>query len=215
MVRRFTAVVSIFAFLFLGGCGGSKPANYFILHSMQNPVSGVETADTSRDSAIGIGPVKIPDYLDRPQMATRSTLSSLQFAEFDKWAEPLDKNLARVLAENLSFLLSTDRVFVFPWAKSMQVEYQITVDVSRLDNTPDSKIALVALWCILTDEGEKLLMTKRSTISVPVGSPGYQGIASAESRAVEALSREIATAVQSLPHQIVQPVGPEKEPAPD
>ena len=146
------------------------------------------------DLTIGVGPIKIPDYLDRPQMATRSTPSSIQFAEFDKWAESLGNNLTRVIAENLSILLSTDRVLVFPWPESMNVLYQVTVDVTKLEYTPDGKVTLVAGWSVFGDDGKKLLAMKRSRLTVPVQSTGFEAIASAQSRAVEDMSREIAAA---------------------
>ena len=134
-------------------------------------------------------------------MATRSTPNSLQFAEFDKWAEPLEKNLTRVLAENLSILLSTDRVVVFPWPGSMQVLYQVTVDVTQMEYTPDGKAMLVAGWSVFGNNGEKLLEIKRSRIIVPVESTGFEAIASAQSRAVGEMSREIAACIEALPRE--------------
>jgi hypothetical protein len=182
------------------GCASKSP-NYYVLHSLQSEAPGVKMATSESDLTIGVGPIKIAEYLDRPQMVTRSTPDSLQFAEFDKWAEPLDKNLARVLAENLSILLSTDRVVVFPWAGSMHPLYQVTVDVAQLEYTVDGKAMLVANWSVFGDDGQKLLTTKRSRLSVPVQSTGFEEIASAQSRAVEEMSREISACIGSLPRK--------------
>ncbi len=184
--------------MLLGGCAGSKSANYYVLRSMQNPGPEVRAAGTQQDQAVGVGPVKIPEYLDRPQMVTRSTGSGLQFAEFDKWAEPLEKNLTRVLADNLSVLLLSERVCIFPWPKSMPVQYQITLEIIHLEKMPDDKVILDASWNILGNGGEKLLVMKRSRLVLPVESAGFEAMASAESRAVEGLSREIATAVRAF-----------------
>jgi uncharacterized lipoprotein YmbA len=185
----------------LGGCARSQPANYYILHSLQNPGPEVRTAGAEKNPAIGVGPVKIPEYLDRPQIVTRTTHSTLKFAEFDKWAESLDKNLARVLADNLSILVPSEHVFIFPWTKSMQVQYQITLDIIHLEKMPDGKIMLDASWSILGNDGEKLLVMRRSKLILPVESEGFEGIASTESRAVEALSSEMAAAIQGLSSQ--------------
>ena len=134
-------------------------------------------------------------------MATRTTQSGLQFAEFDKWAEPLDKNLIRVLADNLSVLVPSEHVCTYPWPGSMQVQYQISLEIIHLEKMPGEKVILDASWNILGNNGEKLLVMKRSKLIMPVESAGFDAIASAESRAVEALSREIATAVRSLPRE--------------
>jgi len=192
------AAVSLVFLLLTSGCA-SKAPNYYVLHSLQGEAAGARVAKADNDLTIGVGPVKIPAYLDRPQMATRSGPDSLQFAEFDRWAEPLDKNLARVIAENLAILLSTNRVGVFPWLNSAQVQYQVTVDITQLERMPDGKVILAARWNILGDQGENMLVIESSRFSIPIESAGYGAMASAESRAVEALSREIAAAVKSLP----------------
>jgi uncharacterized lipoprotein YmbA len=194
------AAIFLLTLLFLCGCASKSP-NYYVLHSLQSEAPGVKTARTESDLTIGVDPIKIPEYLDRPQMATRSTPDSLQFAEFDKWAEPLEKNLTRVLAENLAILLSTDRVGVFPWAGSMHVLYQVTVDVSQMEYTPDGKVVLVAGWSVFGNNGEKLLAIKRSRFIVPVQSTGFEAVASAQSRAVGDMSREIAACIESLPRE--------------
>ncbi len=182
-----------------GGCTRTQSSNYYILHSIPNPGPDVRTAAADHDPAIGIGPVKIPEYLDRPQIVARSSDSGLQYSEFDKWAESLEKNLTRVLAVNLSALVPSERVFIYPWLKSMQVQYQVTLDILQLEKVPDGSIVLDARWSILGNDGEKLLFMKRSKIVMPAESAGFGGIASAESKAVEALSREMAVAIQSLP----------------
>jgi uncharacterized protein len=198
------ATIFLLSSLVLCGCSVSRTPNYYILHSLQNEATGAVKAGAENDLTIGVGPIKIPEYLDRPQMATRSTPNSLQFAEFDKWAESLEKDLTRILAENLSILLSTDRVAVFPWPGSMHVTHQVTVDLAKLDYSPDGKILLIAGWSVFGDDGKKLLTMKRSRLTVPVQSTGFEAIAAAQSRAVEDLSREIAAAIRSLPGEAVE-----------
>ena len=192
------AAIYLLSLLFICGCASKSP-NYYVLNSLQSGAPSAEKARAQNDLTIGVGPVKIPAYLDRPEITTRSAPDSLQFAEFDKWAEPLEKNLTRVIAENLATLLSTDRIGVFPWLNSAQVQYQVTVDITQLERMPDGKVILAARWNILGDQGENMLVIESSRFSIPIKSAGYEAIASAESRAVEALSREIAAAIRSLP----------------
>jgi len=200
-VSRLAAIIIIV--LLLGGCARSQPPNYYVLNSIQYPESVTQAAGSESDSVIAVGPVRIADYLDRPQMVSRSSTNGLQFAEFDKWAEPLEKNLNRVLADNLSALVPSQRVFIYP-AKPMPVQYQIPVEIIHLEKAAGEKVILDANWDILADDGEKLLMTKRTKLTLPVESSGFEGVVSAESRAVEALSREIAAALNSLPRDAIQ-----------
>jgi uncharacterized lipoprotein YmbA len=63
---------------------------------------------------IGIGPVTLPKYLDRPQIVTFTSPYALNVVEFDRWAEPLESTFVRVLAENLALLLPRAHVVVSP-----------------------------------------------------------------------------------------------------
>ncbi|SPF46347.1 conserved exported hypothetical protein [Syntrophobacter sp. SbD1] len=191
--------VILIVLIVLGGCARSQATNYYILHSLQTQGSQGGDAGTDQGPAIGVGPVKIPDYLNRPQIVTRTTRDNIQIAEFDRWAEPLEKNLTRVLADNLSTLVPSENVCAFPWRKCMPVQYQVTMEIIHLEKAPNEKILLDASWSVLGNDGEKLIATKRSKLIVPVESAGFEAIASAESRAVEELSGEIASVIKSLP----------------
>ena len=62
--------------------------------------------------AIGIGPVTIPGYLDRNEMVSREAANQLRLDTRHAWGAPLDQEVQRVLAEDLSRLLASDRVVV-------------------------------------------------------------------------------------------------------
>lgn len=165
---------------------------------MLDTPASTQQAASGQSVTIGIGPVKIPDYLDRPQMATRKGQSGLEYAEFDRWAEPLDKNLARAISGNLSVLLGTENVVSFPWPKSTQAVYQVIVEIIRMDSAGDGKVVLDAHWTILSEGAEKQLLAKRSYIETPARGSGYEAVATATSTAVETLSRDIASAIERL-----------------
>ena len=134
-MRRFlirTAIFTSCAFLsVLGGClGGSSPSRFYLL----SPLSASESPVAASGVAIGVGPISLPQYLDRSQIVTRKGENQLHLAEFDRWAESLQKSFTRVLVLNLSTLLSTDRVALHPWNRSTPIDYQVIVDVARCDN---------------------------------------------------------------------------------
>jgi uncharacterized lipoprotein YmbA len=94
------------------GCGTTDPARFYTLSPLAIP--GTEAEAAGQGVAIGVGPIKLPEHLDRPQIVTRTSRNELKLAEFDRWAGSLADDFSRVLAENLSILLSTDRVSVYP-----------------------------------------------------------------------------------------------------
>jgi uncharacterized lipoprotein YmbA len=148
--------------------------------------------------AIGVGPVAIPEYLNRGQIVTRTGENQLELAEFDRWAEPLQKNLARVLALNFSTLLSTDRVALHPWNRSTPMDYQVIVDVGRFEAGEDGTTSLLARWSIVDGADRKILRVRKSSLSEPIANGDYEATVASMSRAVAALSREIAEAIRDL-----------------
>jgi len=119
----------------LVGCPSTQPSKFYVLTPISFPEQQGDILSGPHALAIGIGPIEIPDYLDRPQSVKRRSLQELDLAEFHKWAEPLNENVSHVLAENLSALLSTDRIEEYPWRSSISVDYQVIVDVLQFDGT--------------------------------------------------------------------------------
>lgn len=150
------------------------------------------------DRDIGVGPVTVPGYLDRPQIVTRQGSDELNIADFDRWGEPLQESVPRILAEDLSALLQTDRISVFPWSISRPIAYQVVVDIARFDGVDGGAVVLEARWRIV-DSADKELVLKRATLSEAIGGRGYGAVVGAMSRALGALSRDIATALAALP----------------
>ena len=52
--------------------------------------------------AIGVGPIVIPGYLERPQLVTRDAKGELEIWSYHRWAESLDLGIAATLAEALA-----------------------------------------------------------------------------------------------------------------
>jgi uncharacterized lipoprotein YmbA len=143
--------------------------------------------------------VKIPEYLDRTGIVTRVTSYELTVAEFNKWAEPLEESFPRVLAENLTALLCTKTVLVFPWKGSIPLDYRIYVDVIRMDGKLGEDAVLDVSWTIMGGAEKKgVLVMERSSYKERSGGQDYGDFVAAQSRNVAALSRDIAEAIRAL-----------------
>jgi len=189
--------------LILGGCAADKPTRLYVLSAL-----APKPASTSpRGVAIGIGPITLPKYLDRPQMVTSVSSNQMSQANFDQWGGDLNDNMTRVLADNLSNLLATDRVSLYPWKDRAPIEYQITLDVTRVQQEADGSTILSAFWSIVAAKDGTVLMMRRSSYRDATGSPTqdptnpgrlYDATAAAMSRDLESLSRDIADAITHL-----------------
>ncbi len=184
----------------ISGCARSPSSRFYLLDSLVNPASAQEgkTFSDNRCVSIGIGPVEIPDYLDRAQIVTHVTPNEIKLAEFDRWAESLKDNLTRVLAKNLSTLLCVKEISFFPWRREIPRDYRIEVKVIRFDGSPGDKVVLEAWWTLLSGDGKTLLQSKRSNFSEPANSRDYKTMVSAQSRNLASLSREIAETILVL-----------------
>ncbi len=182
----------LLAFLVLAACTStSPPSRFYVL----TPVTqSVEQAAT--ELTIGMGPVRLPAYLDRSQMVSRTDANQLQMDEFERWAGGLSPNINDVMAENLSRMLGTDRVVTHPWPRAVPVEYQVTLDIRRFDITEENKVYLLAQWRLFADNGKQLLKIKRIEFTQPVNGNDYSARAAAQSDALAELSRQIAQAIR-------------------
>jgi uncharacterized lipoprotein YmbA len=177
----------------LAGCGSTPPVKYYVLSSVRDaaPAAG---GNVLSDKSIGVGPVVLPEYLDRPQIVVGASSNRLEFADAHRWAEPLADNFARVLQENLSLLLGTERVQSF--ASSVRGDYQLAVQVLRFDRRDDGVVSLVARWSVVSRDGTVLLDARRSSFKVSPSDTGVEALVSAQSEALAHLSREIAAALR-------------------
>jgi uncharacterized lipoprotein YmbA len=187
-------IVLAIAVLAAGCLGGSAPTRFYVLA----PVDGAAVAG-ERPLAIGVGPVSLAGYLDRPQIVTRPAADKIDLGEFDQWGEPLRDGITRVLAEDLSRQLPGAKISTFPWRGPEAVRYQVLVDVTRFDGPAGGDTALEARWRVLDALTGKELSAKTTRLSEPPGGAGYPLTVSAMSRALGALSRDIAQTLVALP----------------
>ena len=195
----FSVPILFVILVMLVGCATTEPSRFYILQSMKAEAARTQAVVVERDLAIGVGPVELSKHLDRPQIVVRAEGNEVSFAEFDRWAEPLKENISRVLSENLSILLSTDRVAVFPWKSSTLIDYRVEVSLLRFDVSPEGNTTLIANWTISDGKGTKVLLSRRSVIRSSATGQGYKAKVLAMNGMLSDLSREIAAHIKSLP----------------
>jgi uncharacterized protein len=195
LIALFAVVLG--ASLMLAGCA-SQPSRFYVLSASSDVETVAPGASGGQGPTIGVGPVTLPRYVDRPQIVTRTSPYELKLAEFERWAESLDTNFARVLAENLSFMLPPARVAVFPWPRVTEIDYQVIVDVTHFLSQAGGESLLIADWMLFKGEGMQVLATGKSRFSAPAIGQDYAAMVATMSQTVASLSREIATTLRGL-----------------
>lgn len=199
-MRYILAALCLSVFI-LGGCAGtSAPSKFYLLSPA--PVKGAQQKIEGVNAvAIGIGPIKFPEYLDRPQIVTRTGQNELKLSEFNRWAESLKDSFARVLTENLSTLLLTDRVFILPWRTSIPLDYQIILDVARFDSEEDGTSILNVRWVMFSEKDKKAATLRASVFQESANGDSFDARVAAMSKTLTDLSREIADAIKEASSQ--------------
>jgi len=183
--------------LMLNSCGTTPPSQFYMLEPMPENEAIQASADKYNEVHIGIGPIQFAEYLDRTQIVTRTDGTQIKLAETHRWAEPLQNNFARTLAQNLSMLINTGKVSLYPSRNWSEVDYQVLVNVWQFDASRQGEVSLVANWSIRGKGGSDFLTMKKSVFSANVEpAASYADIVRALSGTVEMLSREIAEAIR-------------------
>jgi uncharacterized lipoprotein YmbA len=170
-------------FLTAAGCAPTPPSDFYVLTPMA--AAGDSAAAPSRESvSVSVGPVKIPEYLNRVQIVTRAGQNR--------------SNLSTVIAENLSVLLGTDEVYVFPTQDPVSPRYRVVLSVAKFDGALGESAVLDVRWLITGPRRREQLASGRTAIRETPDGSDYESYVTAQSRAVEVLSREIAAKIVSL-----------------
>jgi uncharacterized lipoprotein YmbA len=206
MRRRFVAVFGV-AVLTLGlpGCAPFKrtpEARFFVLRSLAEPPAALTSAP--RTGLVGVLSVRLPGYLDRPQLVTEMGADQVKVDEYARWAEPFPAAVTRTLAENLAILLPEDRVVRYPWPVSESTPWRVSVELRVLAPQGDGTVRLEGRWALLPDDSERPLVHRPISLRrgpLPVGPRGVEPAAGVEalSELLADLSREIAGGVRALP----------------
>jgi len=190
---------SLAGVVMLGGCAtNTPPSNFYILNSLYSEAANEGFSPDPNGLSVGFGPMLMPDYLDRPQIVTRADLNELQIDEFHRWGGELDSGIKRVMAQNLSLLLNSDRVQVYPWPANARVAYQVRFALIRMDGEVGKQARVRVRWEILKGEDGEQLDSRLTNQTVAVDGPGFGALVAAQSRAMAAIATEISAAIQAL-----------------
>lgn len=175
--------------LLTGACGFSKPSTFYVLDANDLPEQSMTLTDAD-NILIGIEPIFLPTYLDKPQIIIRQPDSvTLTASEFNRWAELLADVFPRVLADAISKNMG------YPAAKQANLNrdlfpYRLYVEVLRFDAAFEKEAVLDTWWTIMTNSGNVIYRT-RSILIEPTGD-NYDSVVQSEQKLLRKLGKIIA-----------------------
>ncbi len=178
----------------LAACLGSSPA--VVLHTLR-PTASPAALTASPSPALEVMPVRVSELLQRPQLVFVQGPDRLSLSEAHHWAGALDKELQRVLVQDLAALLG-DGVVPYPEGPQVSAQLRLEVSVQRLEGQLGGALTLEATWALLRGDEAAALTRKRTRLEEPVQGAEPDALVAAHSRAVAALAGEIAAAVRAV-----------------
>ena len=187
------------ATLWLAGCARSPSARFYTLSPIVLDQPQRSIGERSNSVSVGIEPVQIPDYLDRPQIVSLNGHNELKLDEYQRWGGSLGDNVTAVLAENLALLTGSERVLVPPLPHGEKTDYAVGLRILRLDLVPGDQVLLKAQWTVFTGARRAELTTHLATFSERLRDGRYETMVAAVSQTLAQLSREIAREIMGRP----------------
>ncbi|MDG2156374.1 MAG: PqiC family protein [Gammaproteobacteria bacterium] len=171
-------------------CGSSPPTRYY---QLEERLSQTDNSSSSTLS-VRVGPLYIARYLQQPNIVTRQDDYQVEVAEFDRWVEPLEQSIGRILTTNLSDTLSSNWVHEFGVGNDAieRFDYQVLVTITRFDVDANDTATLTAQWNLVTPQPSVTVLAKRTVLTQPVASSSYSSQAAALSDLISELAKEIA-----------------------
>jgi uncharacterized lipoprotein YmbA len=198
---RLLMVIATMIALSTIGCGGSKPARFYLLQAEPSDRPAAPGGDAGELTLIGMMPVVLPDYLMRPQIASHAQGNRLDYAEYDRWAEPLPDTILRLVSHDLGLALPGHRVVAHPWLANVDIRFRLRLECQQFDLYEDGAAVLKAVWAIgmgRTGQWVKYGSLDLTETFAEDKKPDYSARVAALNRLVVKMNQQLADAVRAF-----------------
>jgi hypothetical protein len=168
------------------------PTRFFVLEAQASP------AASASELSLGVGPVTLAAYANRPELVTRAGPTEVVPSPIDRWGEPVDQAIVRVLARDLALELGTLDVILHPWYGEQRPAVQVRVDVHRFERDADGAAVLAARYEVAELRAGGRRIVRDLELRRPAASLDPAAAVAALSGALADLASEIAAGVRSL-----------------
>ena len=195
MTNHAWRYVSCIALLMLvTSCGQSTPVRYYKLDSPNI----VYESDGEESLVLGLGPLRIPDYLERNRIVVRGENSEMLVDDFSRWAEPLDDAIYRLLAANVDSHLEGVMAVSFPYNSMIAHDYQLLGRIDMFESDKTGNTVLLVHWGIIDADGDRVVLPRRARYQTQAADVSdYGSIATAMRIVLEQFSLDIAEVFQA------------------
>ncbi len=147
---------------------------------------------TGKEPAVSLAPIKLPEYLDRPQLVVRTGENTIRAVEQHRWGIELQRGILDVLSTGLSRELP--EVYVNPEPLRLGTGgYHIQISILRLDGALNGPVHLAAQWNVRKGGARgELLLRRLGTYENQPAQASYAAYVESVNQLIRDLGRDIA-----------------------
>jgi uncharacterized protein len=197
-IARFTGVgMGLLLVALSAGCLGRSPASdHFVLGS-----NGLLPIDRrAPELAVLIGPVRLPTYLDRPQIARLHSGGKVELDEYARWLGGFETNFLRAVSLGVARQLGSIQVTTFPSSAGFLFDAQIRIRIDDMIVVDDEMLRVRIRCAVLREQSGVPPVFFLHEVAIPIEDDSTEGFVNAHD---EALASFVAKIVAELSRQSV------------
>jgi uncharacterized lipoprotein YmbA len=180
----------------LSGCslrGNTPPSTFYMLEA----TSTTPTVVGLENITIGVGPMVVVEYLDRPQIVTRTNGVEVVVDQFHRWAGPVREAIIEVTVGEIAAQTGSDWIFSSPWPSSTRLDYQLMGNVGRFDTTESGLARMEVQWGLYIDR--QPVHNSRSVYEAQAKGLDYAARVTALNEVLRQFASDVVTTVAERP----------------
>ena len=185
----FVCLLTLLLMACIGGV--STPTKFYSLNKNYKLNNTNSTLLLSRPISVGVGPISLPDSLNRPQIVTYSGGNQLVVAEFHHWAGDLKNNVTNVLKGHLMQGLRSNKVFSYPWPRNENPEFIVRIDIMDFSGSLGGKVKFNGTWTLNHNENNSASEVYAFSFTKKLNDNSYTTLVESMSAQIELLSVQI------------------------
>jgi len=120
---------------------------------LSNTVLDQNQSKINEDHSFYLREIELPEYLKDSRLVVRPTSHTIKFREVDRWGEPLEDGIARVLAMNLQDQFNDSRYSIFPNRRKDGLRWDLAVSFSSFERIANKRVSVAAKWSARAGSG--------------------------------------------------------------
>ena len=189
---KLTLQTAVFLVLiFVSACSSTPKSQFYMLQVVD---AGQRQPSDLQGLVLSLKVIRLPGYLDRPQIVHRDDSPKLKINEFQRWAEPLQEGFSRVLTENIAARISPGRIERHTQQIGDGFTHQLLVEILRFDSDQE-QLVLTAKWHLKKVKTGQLIAGNTENLMVSITHKTIDDRVRAHSLAIAELADRIAEAL--------------------